>query len=153
MNTKKLALYLDDLRTPTQQFPELEPWQVVRNYEEFVQWIKTHGIPYYVSLDHDLADEHMADYFDHQAQGIPVIHYDHFKEKTGVDCLSYLLDIVHRKIEAGEDPVLSVINVHSHNPVGSNNMISDAQNFAKNTHWLGNITRVRIPFNLETIIK
>ena len=59
----KTALYLDDQRTPTETIPGYHPWNVVRNYEEFTKWIIENGIPDLVSFDHDLAEEHINDYF------------------------------------------------------------------------------------------
>jgi hypothetical protein len=41
-------LYLDDIR-----IPQTEGWDIVRNYDDFVYWIKLHGVPDEVSFDHD----------------------------------------------------------------------------------------------------
>jgi hypothetical protein len=29
-------------------------WQIVRSYDEFVAWIERHGLPDFISFDHDL---------------------------------------------------------------------------------------------------
>lgn len=54
-------LFLDDERNPYKvtwvKLP-LGPWVVVRNYDQFIKHITNHGIPSFVSFDHDLADEH-----------------------------------------------------------------------------------------------
>jgi hypothetical protein len=143
------ALYLDDVRTPTEKLIGFKPWEIVRNYEEFVQWIETNGLPSFVSFDHDLADEHMVDYYNNQARGIQTINYDNFKEKTGIDCLNYLLEIVQNQIEAGQEPVLTTINVHSHNPIGKANIFHKAENFKTHTGWNGHVIAFNIPFYIS----
>ena len=44
-------LYLDDSRVP-----KTEGWDIVRTYEDFVEWITKNGLPNEVSFDHDLAE-------------------------------------------------------------------------------------------------
>ena len=44
MNQLK-KLYLDDIRTP-----KTEGWDIVRSYDEFVNYIETNGVPDVVSL-------------------------------------------------------------------------------------------------------
>lgn len=153
MTNTKTALYLDDVRTPIETMPGFQPWAVVRNYDEFVAWIKAHGIPNYVSLDHDLADEHMQDYFDYQAKGVQTVNYGRFTEKTGVDCLSYMLDVVYNEIEKGKTPNLETVCVHSHNPVGSENMLKLAANFAKHTPWKGEVKYLRHPYRIDNPVQ
>ena len=46
---KNKKLYLDDERTP-----KTDGWDIVRNYEDFENWITTNGLPDEVSFDHDL---------------------------------------------------------------------------------------------------
>lgn len=65
-------LFLDDIRNPKDCVDHmrsrigkwnavyLEQWEIARNYEEFVNLIKSKGIPNIVSFDHDLAKEHYA---------------------------------------------------------------------------------------------
>ena len=49
------ALFLDDERFPPQQG---KPWAIVRSVPEAVRWIKTMGVPTYISFDNDLARRH-----------------------------------------------------------------------------------------------
>ena len=63
MNNK--WLFLDDFRDPADAFNYTkesmflkEQWDIVRNYEEFVNYITNNGVPYFISFDHDLADSH-----------------------------------------------------------------------------------------------
>ena len=88
----KKALYLDDQRTPTETIPGYEPWFVVRNYAQFIEWISTHGMPDLISFDHDLAEEHIDDYFRQKlALGYQHPNYDEYTEKTGLDCAKWLV--------------------------------------------------------------
>lgn len=57
-------LWLDDIRN----CPE-DKWATARNYKEFVEYIKSNGVPDYISFDHDLG----------------------YGEKTGYDCALYLV--------------------------------------------------------------
>jgi hypothetical protein len=127
----KRALYLDDTRTPTTTIPGYEPWHVVRNYHEFVAWITEHGVPDLISFDHDLADEHMNDYFSQVAlNGFQYPTYENYQEKTGLDCARWLAE----HIEANNLQLKSV-SVHSHNPVGATNIQSYINGFKKHMGW------------------
>ena len=57
-------LFLDDERIPGNvtwiTMPGDRAYQIVRNYDQFVQHITTNGVPDFVTFDHDLADEHYA---------------------------------------------------------------------------------------------
>lgn len=146
----KKALYLDDIRTPTETMDGYEPWVTVRNYEEFVKHIELNGIPDLISFDHDLADEHMFDYYDKQARGIKTISYDNFKEKTGVDCLNWLIDYVLD----GKQVSPFVVWIHSHNPMGAQNILVKASNFMKHMGWKESQVQYAQPkFIIETKIE
>ena len=49
-------LFLDDVRTLSMVYPnDLESdWDIVRNYDDFVNYIKKNGLPIYISFDNDL---------------------------------------------------------------------------------------------------
>lgn len=98
-----------------------EKWIVVRNYEEFVNYITNNGLPYLISFDHDLADEH---YDPSMYSG----NYDdvakNFKEKTGMDCAKWLVDYCIDRSEK-----LPKYVIHSMNPVGAQNILSYLNNF------------------------
>lgn len=65
---KNNKLFLDDIRIPKDainlipssfnKFYWENDWDVVKNYNEFVQYIEVNGVPEFVSFDHDLADFH-----------------------------------------------------------------------------------------------
>jgi hypothetical protein len=147
----KTAIYLDDIRTPTQNLEGYKPWSVVRNYEEFVQHIELNGIPDLISFDHDLADEHMADYWDKQARGVETISYDSFKEKTGLDCLDWLIEHVFQY--NGHEVTPFIVWVHSHNPIGGQNILVKASNFMRHMGWKPQVHFVRPEFIIETKIE
>lgn len=114
----KKALYLDDVRTPTDTIPNYQPWVVVRNFEQFTDYITQNGIPDLISFDHDLASEHVDDYFKQFAEkGYQHPDYETYKEKTGLHCATWLVEYSQKN----NAPIKSV-SVHSHNPVGAKNI-------------------------------
>ena len=145
---KKSALYLDDQRTPTVDPPTgYNPWYIVRNYDEFKEWINKHGMPDYVSFDHDLAQEHMSDYFKYQAHGIAAINYNDFKEKTGLDCAKYMIEFaINNKVSLPR-----LVGVHSHNPAGAVNIQSLVNSYKKHCGEEENCYIAKIPFEIEKL--
>lgn len=142
--TLKKSLYLDDQRTPNTTIPGYEPWYVVRNYDEFVNWITENGIPDLISFDHDLADEHMEDYFKQKLnQGYQFPDYDSYNEKTGLDCARWLAEHIQ-----ANNLVLKTVTVHSHNPVGATNIQSYINGFKKHMGWDQDCSLMRHPFNV-----
>jgi hypothetical protein len=93
-------LYLDDIR-----IPQTEGWDIVRNYDDFVYWIRLNGVPDEVSFDHDLGEN---------------------TEKTGYDAVKWL---GHYCIS--ENIPFPKWNVHSANPVGKANIEAYIQNVIK----------------------
>ena len=81
-------LFLDDLRDPSDCLHYMDDrknvdvsfyrkkWHIVRNYNAFIQWIETNGLPDFISFDHDLAD----------------YSTDETKEYTGMDCAKWLVE-------------------------------------------------------------
>jgi len=112
-NPQPYALYLDDCRNPTVTIDGL-PWVIARTYEEFKHELDTRGMPDFVSLDHDLFEEHMQMYFYMRKNGLTAIDYSTFEEKTGVDCCKALV----YAIDANEDYPRLPINLHTHNKYG-----------------------------------
>lgn len=141
----KQALYLDDVRTPTETLPNYDPWHIVRSYDEFVEWITTNGIPDLISFDHDLAPEHMNDYYNQVAQqGYQVPSYQDFTEKTGVDCAQFVIDYCQKnKVK------LNRCVVHSHNPVGAKNIQDGINGFKKHMGWDEDCYIGRFPFKVN----
>lgn len=132
-------IFVDDNRVPTDclsymhnwigtKNPELylhTEWVVVRNFQEFSNYITQHGLPDKVSFDHDLADEHQ-EYYHVNLEGKPweekqkhVYNYDSFKEKTGVSCAKWLVEYC-----LDRNLTLPECWIHSANPVGRLNIQS-----------------------------
>lgn len=112
----KTYLFLDDIRNPNEAatYAEVrgvnpviykEEWVIVRDYLEFVDWIKKNGLPELISFDHDLgeADEH-----------------------TGMDCAWWLVNYC-----LDNNCALPKWAVHSANPAGYDNIKGLLINFEK----------------------
>lgn len=129
---KRTLLWLDDKRNPFLDEEELLPdtemanelgieltihW--VRSYKEFTAYLMKHGLPYYVSFDHDLAPEHYApehlwdDY--EKSKKYQELKYPDYEYKTGKDCARALVNLCNQL----DKPLPSCV-VHSANPVGAN---------------------------------
>lgn len=100
---KKIKLYLDDIRNP-----KTEGWTIVRNHEEFVEFININGLPEEVSFDHDLGEN----------------------KKTGYDCAKWLCEYCWTNGLPVPD-----WNVHSANPVGRDNIVQLIENFQKKLNY------------------
>jgi hypothetical protein len=131
--TKK-ALYVDSTNTPI-DIPGYEKWVVVKNYDDFTEYIENNGIPDYISFEHDLAEEHVIDFVNNQLQGIEAINYSTFKEKTGYDCALWLCDYISEQHEQGNNIKLNAVGVHSNNPGGTKNILHCINNYKAYKGW------------------
>lgn len=110
-------LILDDVRdeqacfqvTGNQRYLQLD-WDIVKTYDEFVNYIQTHPMPNIVSLDHDLFDEH---YLEGAHYGFQNFNYQAVKEKTGYHAVMWLIDYCLEN-----DIKLPESYCHSMNPYG-----------------------------------
>jgi hypothetical protein len=134
----KQALYLDDRRIPTKTLPgDYAPWVVVKNYDEFIEYILTNGLPDFISFDHDLGDEHYRDHSEQMmTRGWQVPDYEGYTEKTGMDCAkwmcNYIQDILREgTVEEANELRFPTCSVHSTNPVGADNIQSYINGFKK----------------------
>jgi hypothetical protein len=120
------ALFLDDIRTPiSTKHVDLPPynWVVVKSYDEFVKTIIKRGIPFHISFDHDLANEH---YSVGRETAFTQFDYSKVKEKTGFHCAKWLVDYCLDK----RLPLPSW-QVHSMNPCGKENIEKLLNGFEK----------------------
>jgi len=141
----KTALYLDDVRTPTETIPGYNPWNIVRNYDEFKDWITKNGIPDLISFDHDLGEEHTKDYFTQFAKnGFQIPDYESYTEKTGVDCANFAVEYCQRM-----NVPLKQCCVHSHNPVGATNIQNFLNGFKKYSNQPEDCFLMKHPFKTE----
>ncbi len=134
MENFQYNLFLDDLRTPLDTFtykPDRiycdEPWEIVRNYSEFVSHILKYGLPAVVSFDHDLCDFHYKIY----DQGLP-LDYDSLEEKTGYCCAKWLINYC---IEMGYIDIPQFM-IHTMNPVGGVRIRNILNDYSKNRNKL-----------------
>jgi len=140
MKIEKMKLYLDDVRTPTN-----EDWVVVRNYDEFVQKINLHGLESFevISLDHDLGEGAMVEYYTNVKNNF-TLDYNNIEEKTGMDCCRFLVSLSMTK-----DIPLPQIYVHSANPIGSTNMIEYINNYLINCRQTQTCVSVKIEHTIH----
>ncbi len=117
-------LFLDDCRNPQDCLPYMhrrvgkdnllymEEWKVVRNYKEFIEAIKTYGLPTVVSFDHDLAFQHY-EFGTRTPEDWEELQKGGDIEETGYDCAVFLYEYCyHHKLPTPK------IMVHSMNSVG-----------------------------------
>lgn len=121
-------LFLDDVRVPKDvkwvTLPAVN-WVIVRNYDEFVKTITEKGLPFFISFDHDLGEEHYPRTGHGGRIQLPkVIPYDTYKEKTGYHCAQWLVNHCHEHKKR-----LPVFIVHSLNSVGKENIYHLLWNF------------------------
>tara|TARA_R110000868_G_scaffold328122_2_gene589037 strand:+ start:106 stop:585 length:480 start_codon:yes stop_codon:yes gene_type:complete len=144
-------IYLDDVRTPTG-----DNWIVVRNYDEFVIKVNEIGLGNIdiISLDHDLGDTAMKEYFDNVSPNY-TLDYDNINEATGYDAAKFLVALFHNtnegrfnmsRSERKKDKfVFPIVYVHSANPIGSANIMGYLNNFYMNEGQAQTCVRVQIP--------
>jgi hypothetical protein len=136
MKKEKISLYLDDVRTPTDN-----SWQVVRDYTEFVSHIRLNGLENYemISLDHDLGEQAMDEFYNNALPNY-TLNYDNIvNEKTGLDCAKWLVaESMNKQIP------LPQIYVHSANPIGSANIMGYINNYLMSCKLSQNCIRIRV---------
>lgn len=121
------GLFLDDVRMPEDvvwvKLPDIE-WIIVRSYNQFVNEIQVHGIPSFISMDHDLG---LEDYIDPQEIEEDMI----FTERNGYDCAKWLIAycLEHKR-------KLPEYVVHSMNCVGKANITNYLENAKKHCEEL-----------------
>lgn len=123
-------LFLDDFREPIDVVAYFRPeelrsiyehpeWVIVRDYNEFVDCIRSNGIPLVVSFDHDLALEHYHPAMNESDEAYnELIEKGIFKEKTGYHCALWFKEYMEQNGTHMTD-----IYCHSMNPVGKKNIL------------------------------
>lgn len=88
-------LFLDDTRKPSDvnwvDLPLVE-WTIVRDYKQFVDTIKSRGMPEFIAFDHDLADEHYGYTGEIGRDDEYEEHRKKYKEKTGYECALWVIN-------------------------------------------------------------
>lgn len=135
----KTLLWLDDIRDPFDKDftpyvalynPFLnQPHEIiwVKNYDEFLEYLLSESLPDAISFDHDLADEHIQYYFDNGGHKNPPNPMEaNFKEKTGYDCVKFLVDLC-----TDTEQKLPICIYHTANSAGKVNMETYINNAKK----------------------
>lgn len=129
LNNSKI-LFLDDIRTtgiilsmiPAEiigEFIDGSEINLVKNYDEFVDYIKKEGIPKFISFDHDLSILHII------SDDFPVEEFS-ISEKTGSDCAKWLVEYCLEN-----DINFPEYYVHSMNIIGKSNIESIINSYKK----------------------
>ena len=136
MKKEKISLYLDDVRTPTD-----DSWQVVRNQNQFASHVRLNGLENYevISLDHDLGEEAMNEFYNNALPNFKLNYDNILNEKTGYDCAKWLVaESMTTKIP------LPQIYVHSANPIGSANIMGYVNNYLMSCKLPQTCIRIRV---------
>lgn len=131
MKTKNFYnLFLDDERNVADvkwvEYP-LVHWVVVRNYQEFVDTVIKNGIPQRVSFDHDLADQHYAEFVKSTKTG--KFNYGDVSEKTGYHACKWLIEYCLEK-----NVPFPEYYIHTMNPIGYANIKSLIDSYKRITN-------------------
>jgi len=107
-----------------------------------------------ISLDHDLGDTAMKEYFDNVSPNY-TLDYSNIHEKTGYDAIKFLVSLFHntneerfnmtRSERKANKFVFPIVYVHSANPIGAGNIMGFCNNFLMNEGQAQTCVRVRIP--------
>lgn len=119
-------LFLDDERVPddvTWINIGRGPWEIVRSFNQAVEWVKTNGFPDVISFDHDLGYEE----FEANEAGIVVTNAT--EEKSGLDFAKWLIEY---NLDNHTMPEDFSFTVHSMNPVGAENISKLMYNYLRN---------------------
>ena len=133
-------LYLDDIR-----YPDNHPdWRIARNYYDAQWYVKTYGLPYHVSFDHDLADIHYDNEHyvhndgwldDSMPSGELQLYMaggrGHPYEFTGYDFAKWLCQWIMDNVDNLDN---FSYNVHSANSVGAENIRRYMENFLRDRY-------------------
>lgn len=122
----KRYLFLDDERYPDSvtwiDLDKSVKWEIVRSFEEAVQWVEKHGIPNVISFDHDLGEHFHEEIVNDELIIGPIT------AKTGYDFANWLIDY---DMDTNCWPSDFSFTVHSKNPIGAENIKSLINNYLK----------------------
>lgn len=144
----KIALYVDDNRTPTET-PEGYEWRVVRSYDEFTKFITEYykelkELPKLISMDHDLTPEYIHYYFEHPGERI--VDYAQFKTKGGMHCLIwFVMTMDKNNVNFGD----TIFAIHSHNELGAKNLMQYLQIVKESRYGKGKDNTFRKDWSFE----
>lgn len=76
-------------KTANQVYLQVEDWDIVKSFDEFVEYISTHPMPDYISFDNDLTNEHYKELIDKGE----LFDFDKFTD-TGYHCAVWLMSFI-----------------------------------------------------------
>jgi len=91
-------------------------WDIVRTYDQFVDYLEKNGIPDVISFDHDLSDEMMR-YYHVVTSKTGEINYEDITTKSGLCCAKYLAAVCLE-----QNKKFPIWYVHSANKWGASNI-------------------------------
>jgi hypothetical protein len=94
----RYSLFIDDERFPPRN--DNRDWKIARDWEDVMMCLRIHGMPGYISFDHDLGED----------------------EHTGYDIAKFLVDMDMNNDGDFYLPDDFSFYVHSQNPVGAENI-------------------------------
>jgi hypothetical protein len=115
-------LFLDDERVPADvtwvnigdPIKNGTQWNIVRSYDDAIEWVIKNGFPDVISFDHDLGIHHYAG--------------NYTDGKTGYDFAKWLIE---HDMNTDTMPEYFAYRVHSKNPVGAKNIQTILDNYLK----------------------
>ena len=121
-----VRLFIDDVRIPIECVPYMKKrigsdvdeykkdWVIVRNYEDFVDYIKENGLPDIISFD-DLTHTRLT------TSDVWEKRYDtlHDGEETGADCAKFLYSFCRK-----HETELPIYYIHTMNIVEVDNILN-----------------------------
>lgn len=132
---KKRLLWLDDVRDPFTgswlenfapgYYAGIDDIAWVKNFDEFVEYIATRGIPDLICFDHDLGED-VAKRRVSKGMSKRQARAKKRETKSGYDCAKWLVEHC-----MDQDLNLPYWSVQSANPVGKENIISILYNYSK----------------------
>ena len=127
-------LFLDDIRIPEDAYKYTnnhdfisKKWDIVRSYDEFVEYITNKGLPRHIAFDHDIAEIHYTpqEYWDdYEASRAYQDAQNH--EKTGYHCAMWLVEYC-----TDNNLMCPSFSCHSMNPVGKDRILGLLNNFVR----------------------
>lgn len=124
-------LFLDDERrvreVTWQELPDV-CWQIIRNFDDFVKFVKKNGLPEYISFDHDLGECHYPYINTEVGEDFKkgIIDYKKMDGKTGYDAAKWLCDYCQDR-----NLKFPKYFVHSMNPIGRQNILGYIESWKK----------------------
>ena len=99
-------LFLDDIRTIEMVYDKsmVNEFDIVRNYKEFIEYIRTNGLPDFISFDNDLGEDENGEI---APDGYAVVKW--LVYESGID-LTKLKFIVHSANPVAAEQIRGILN-------------------------------------------